>query len=490
MEINPGTIGAALWIQQREQERRDRLTQVALSQSAFETSVRQDLLRGELRAALAQIAERDEALTDAVQQLLELQCTGLGHPSGKHDEAGSPLSRCRRCHAMLDHSACCEDAYGAYAEGLANLEDGLAARAATCFTRALDRLAGAGSDTYDQLPNGYLVDPSARQVTPFSVTAARALALETLERFDDAAADWTWILTANPDDLAARRERARVLRGAGHNEKALADYDQVVEANPGDAATRLAHADVAFALHRYDMAAADFRVLASQAPSDDLRRTALIDAEIRLDALSPRDQWREILDLAAASSALGQLQPRSRRTIQQALWYGNASGEDHQRGGEHERAVDDLERVLAYKPDSPRTLFGRACSLAALGRHGEAMASLATAAEMDPSLKTEARNSADLQVLAADPDTALSFRQLLSVSIGERLFGFRSAAAEPKAAPPPLRPGYKRFDAWQLVCDRCGQHVAQPSREVPRAMVGKAHHCGGTLKVEKSWIDV
>ena len=204
--INPGTVAAALWIQQREQERQAQLTRSLISLQAAEAS-----------AQAREQAARDRALTDELRKLVRLQCLALEHATGSHDGEGKPNARCATCEAPIQHDACCTTPELLFYEGVRNESAGTYARAATCLTRALDLLAAS---------------PGATQgIEPAGVYTARGRVLERLGLKDDALADYTAAIALHPSDYTLEA-RAQLNKRTGNVGAAIADYAALLERQP------------------------------------------------------------------------------------------------------------------------------------------------------------------------------------------------------------------------------------------------------------------
>jgi Flp pilus assembly protein TadD len=150
------------------------------------------------------------------------------------------------------------------------------------------------------------------------------------------------LLTADPEQVAARGQLPLLLDRAGEQDTALAELDLCVERAPDDARTLLARAAVRAALSRLPDAEDDVRRALRAEPTSP-------DAHVALGVLlSRRALWREAI-------------PPLRRAVE--LDPGRASAWDHL--GEALNHVDDLEGALQafhrsteLRPNGARALRG------------------------------------------------------------------------------------------------------------------------------------
>jgi tetratricopeptide (TPR) repeat protein len=70
--------------------------------------------------------------------------------------------------------------------------------------------------------------------------------------------------------------------------------------------------------------------------------------------------------------------------------------------GDYEEAVEVMRRGLERHPDNMNVLYNLACCEALAGRHDEALAHLARAAELDPRVAEWARDDSDLASIRED----------------------------------------------------------------------------------------
>ena len=247
--INPVTVAAALWIQQREQERQAQLTRSLIGLQAAEaaTQARAQAARDRAQAA------RDRATNDDLRKLIHLQCVALAHSTGSHDERGRPNARCATCDTQLQHDECCTTSDLVFAEGESNESAGMHARAAACFTRALD-----------------LIDPDAepaQSIDPAKVLRRSAQALDSLGLKDDALADYTTAIALNPANVSALADRADLLEKTGHVEEALADYTAALALDPSRGSVLEARARLHEKRGNVTEARADWAAALAEAPT-------------------------------------------------------------------------------------------------------------------------------------------------------------------------------------------------------------------------------
>ena len=70
--------------------------------------------------------------------------------------------------------------------------------------------------------------------------------------------------------------------------------------------------------------------------------------------------------------------------------------------GDYDAAVEIMRRGLERHPDNPNVLYNLACCEALAGRHDDALARLARAAELDPRVVGWAREDSDLAAVRGD----------------------------------------------------------------------------------------
>src|SRR5262245_3147064 len=95
------------------------------------------------------------------------------------------------------------------------------------------------------------VDPP---VSGQTVSLAEARTLVSTGRLDEAVQVYTRLLAARPNDLDARKERARVLGWLHRDEDALPDYDRGLQVTPRDTDAAVARARTLARLERVDEA--------------------------------------------------------------------------------------------------------------------------------------------------------------------------------------------------------------------------------------------
>lgn len=96
----------------------------------------------------------------------------------------------------------------------------------------------------------------------------RAAVHTRLGKLDKAAADYTDLLRANPQDAAAQRSRGDAHYALGHFDKALADYDAVLKASPADLAALIGRGRTRTVTGEYEKAIADYEAALRLNPDD------------------------------------------------------------------------------------------------------------------------------------------------------------------------------------------------------------------------------
>jgi YaiO family outer membrane protein len=201
---------------------------------------------------------------------------------------------------------------------------------------------------------------AAGQTAPLDEARAHARA----GRLDEALIAYTSLLEAQPHDLEARKERARVLGWLHRHGDALDDYDRVLAATPRDGEARVARARVLVRLDRIDEAERALREAIADQPD-------LVEAYLALGALLlHRGQPDEATAAFTRARALDPDDPaplvglgRARAAV------GDATGAAAAR----QDALVAYDTRLARDPSDRDARVGRAQLLAQLGRDAEAL---------------------------------------------------------------------------------------------------------------------
>jgi YaiO family outer membrane protein len=198
-----------------------------------------------------------------------------------------------------------------------------------------------------------------------TATLAGARALVRAGRLDEAVEAYTRLLEAHPNDLEARKERARVLGWLHRDQDALPDYDRVLQVTPRDTDAAVARARTLARLDRVDEAELALRGAIATHPRG-------ADPHLALGALLlQRGQAEEATAAFTRARALAPGDPaplvglaRARATAGDSAGAATARNE----------ALAAFDRLIVRDPEDRDARVGRAQLLAATGRDAEALA--------------------------------------------------------------------------------------------------------------------
>lgn len=191
--------------------------------------------------------------------------------------------------------------------------------------------------------------------------------LHKLGRTAEALADYESAMRVSPPFPEPYYNRAEIRFADGDHEGALADLDYAIELDPDFAAAYVNRAGLLAALGEYGKARADVE----RGLSTDPRNPYLLSVLGQVEAAEGRDAEAR----AAYDSALD-IQPDLA-----SAWAGR--GELAFSQGDHEAAVADLTQAVKLT-ETAELLFNRAVALRACGRRAEAADDLTRAAELAP----------------------------------------------------------------------------------------------------------
>jgi YaiO family outer membrane protein len=198
---------------------------------------------------------------------------------------------------------------------------------------------------------------------PAAIDQARTLA--RTGHLDEAVVVYTRLLEAHPNDLAARKERARILCWLHRDADALPDYDRVLQAAPRDTETAVARARTLARLDRVDEAEQALRGAIAGHPRG-------ADAHLALGTLLlQRGRADEATASFTRARALAPGDPVPLVGLARAR---AAAGDTAGAMTARQDALAAFDRLLVRDPDDRDARVGRAQLLAALGRDGDALA--------------------------------------------------------------------------------------------------------------------
>jgi tetratricopeptide (TPR) repeat protein len=228
----------------------------------------------------------------------------------------------------------------------------------------------------------------------------RGIALEGMGRHDQAIADFSRAIVLDPQDTSAYSNRATVYRAAMRLDLAIADLAQVIRADPSDG---LAHYDrgTAYELSReLDKARTDYhetvRLMPSYAP-----------ASAALGRLDSKDDPQ--LALAEFGAAI-RLDPKSPALRARALLYLSLE--------EPERALPDLNRVIANDGSDAVAWANRGVTKAKLGDFAGAIADCTRAMELAPTVENRVNRGRAYATLHRDDEALADFDMALQSDPG------------------------------------------------------------------------
>ena len=211
------------------------------------------------------------------------------------------------------------------------------------------------------------LDPGAP--TAYSI---RGLALERLERYQEALDAFDFALVLEPGSGEHLWQRGRMLVELGRHDQALASCDHAIAESDPDSASKM-HLERGKVLHLLDR-----------------------DAE----------------SLAACSQALAGAGSEPDQLAEVLLYRTDA-----QEGcRDIDAAMADFARILELKPGWGTGLYNRGVMLARLGRFPEALADLTAALDAEPGYRPVALGSDDLRDLEADAALGPKYRALVATT--------------------------------------------------------------------------
>jgi tetratricopeptide (TPR) repeat protein len=229
----------------------------------------------------------------------------------------------------------------------------------------------------------------------------RAQVLAGLGQLDEALADYTAVIAADPNYAEYYLDRGNILRRLGHDKEALADYETAIRLSPpfpevyynradmmleaGDIEAGLCGLDYVLELDPTYLDAYTNRAGARLAAGDAAGARSDVDAGLALDPGNAHLTC-VLAQLHADAGLIAQAHSEYDRAVAtnpalQAAWAGRAAL-SHQ-SGDAAAAVADLDRALDLGDDAALR-YNRAVAYRALGRIGEALDDLAVAASLDP----------------------------------------------------------------------------------------------------------
>jgi tetratricopeptide (TPR) repeat protein len=225
------------------------------------------------------------------------------------------------------------------------------------------RLVNHCIDSLDEL-----LDPEDHRLHRTVLKNNRARVFSMLGRFDEALADYAFVIDADPNHAEHYLERGNILRRLGQPAQALAGYSTAIRLSPPFPEIYYNRADLLLAEGDTNGALADLDYVLELDPScvdAYVNRAGIHLSEDRLDAA---------LDDAHAGLAVEPENAHLRAALGQIMT-------DR---GEHTAALREYDRALAAEPTLLAALAGRACALAGTGDLAAATVDLDRAIELEP----------------------------------------------------------------------------------------------------------
>jgi tetratricopeptide (TPR) repeat protein len=219
----------------------------------------------------------------------------------------------------------------------------------------------------------------------------RGAALESLGRHDEAIADFSRAIALDSLDTSAYSNRATVYLASKRLDLAIADLDYVLRADPSNA---LAYYDrgMAYELQgEFDKARTDYRETMRRMPS-------YASAPAALGRLDSKDDPE--LALAEFGAAI-RLDPKSSALRARALLYLSLA--------QPERALPDLDRVIANDPSDAIAWADRGVAKSKLGDLAGAIADCTHAIELAPTVANRVNRGNAYATLHRDDDALADF---------------------------------------------------------------------------------
>jgi tetratricopeptide (TPR) repeat protein len=223
----------------------------------------------------------------------------------------------------------------------------------------------------------------------------RGTALESMGRHDEAIADFSRAIVLDPQDTSAFSNRAMVYRASKRMDLAITDLAQVIRADPSDG---LAYYDrgTAYELSgELDKARTDYRETVRRMPS-------FAPASAALGRLDSKDDPQ--LALAEFGAAI-RLDPKSPALRARGLLYLSLE--------EPERALPDLDRVIANDGSDAIAWTNRGVAKAKLGDFAGAIADCTRAIELAPTVANRVNRGNAYATMHRDDEALADFDMAL-----------------------------------------------------------------------------
>jgi tetratricopeptide (TPR) repeat protein len=211
-------------------------------------------------------------------------------------------------------------------------------------------------------------DARLDQNTLVIALAQRGETYRILKRYDEALADLSRVIEADPGRASAIGSRGETYRQMRRNDEALADFNRAIELRPGYAWAIGSRGQIHRAAGRYDEALADFN---------------------RAIELDPGYSWaygsrgQTYQDMGRYEEALAD----SGRAIELRpgyLWAIGNRGETYRLMGRHDEALAEFNRAIELDPGYSWAFGSRGQTYQDMGRYEEALADFGRAIELRP----------------------------------------------------------------------------------------------------------
>ncbi len=228
----------------------------------------------------------------------------------------------------------------------------------------------------------------------------RGLMLDSLSRFDEAAADYTKAIELDPENLGAYFNRAGLYRKQGELDKSLADYTTYLEMNPTDTDAYFARADTYIEQGDYDKALADYNQVIRIDPN---LPTAYVGRGLFYENTGHHDEALQDYQHAL------QLDPRNAEAH-------TGMGNYYSNKGKLVEALAEYNRAVELNPQDAVAYLSRGAIYEAQKEFDKAIADYKQATSIDPKYNDAYYNLGYVYQLQGKSDLALeAFTQTISL---------------------------------------------------------------------------
>ena len=223
----------------------------------------------------------------------------------------------------------------------------------------------------------------------------RGTALEGLGRHDEAIADFSRAIVLDPQDTSAYSNRATAYVAAKRLDLAIADLDYVIRADPSNGLAFYDRGTAHELLGEFDKARTDYHETVRRMPSYAPASAALGRLDSKVDPQLALAEFGEAIRLAPRSPAL-----RARALLYLSL-------------AEPERALSDLDRVIANDGSDDIAWANRGVAKSRLGDFAGAIADCTRAIELAPTVANRVNRGNAYATLRRNDEALADFDMVL-----------------------------------------------------------------------------